>query len=214
MITTQPALFDGKWLHKIITAVPALFFKVFSSNRRLLVALFCWTVLSLGEGETFSIPEWKLKGFYSCPRRAGFSHHLWCLWELEPPRAGMSLLGSAQSYWPCFSYGSSALLPGSFGKFSAQFNPFNWSMTCVALGKRGAKWGQSLWCCHLLLYLVKAPWGISCLEKRAGGRRCTKTNSAFQEMRAMAMLGRSYNNYLLCGSFSGCLSTKFLLETP
>lgn len=61
----------------------------------------------------------------------------------------------------------------------------------VALGKRGAKWGQSLWCCHLLLYLVKAPWGISCLEKRAGGRRCTKTNSAFQEMRAMAMLGRS-----------------------
>lgn len=41
MITTQPALFDKKWLHKIITAVPGLFFKVFSSNRRLLVALFC-----------------------------------------------------------------------------------------------------------------------------------------------------------------------------
>lgn len=72
-------------------------------------------------------------------------------------------------------------------------------------------WGQSLWCHHLFLYLVKAPWGISCLEKGADGRRCTKTNSAFQEMGAM--LGRSYNNYLLCGSYSGCLSMMFLLET-
>lgn len=139
------------------------------------VQLFClWVRVDLlypwMKAEGFSLLSWKSRVFPSSVVPCGSL------------RAGTLLLGSAWSCWPCFSYGSSASLPGSFWKFSAQFNPFNWSVRCVTLGERGVKWGQSLWCHHLLLYLVKAPWGISCLEKRAGGRRCTKTNSAFQEM--------------------------------
>lgn len=38
-----------------------------------------------------------------------------------------------------------------------------------------------------------------------------KKTSAFQEIGAT--LGRSYNNYLLCGSYSACLSMMFLLKT-